>query len=105
MAKTQEAQRDEAREHAAYTVLAPLDMAHCEEGEHEAFDEAGDSLGFTACTHAPGHYGPGQTVHLSEASAEPFVRAGDLAAAGAPNLDELMVRAAARRLGLEVREA
>lgn len=64
----------------------------------------GPSLGMAACTNVGGTYGPGQTVHLSADAAKPLVKGGQLAPAGSDKVEQLLVRAAADRVGLKIAE-
>lgn len=61
--------------------------------------EGGPSLGMKPCDFPLVRYVPGQTVKLSAEFAEPYVSEGVLAASP-PNPDELIIRHAARKLGM-----
>jgi hypothetical protein len=61
--------------------------------------QGGPSLGMKPCDFPPTRYLPGQTVKLSAAYAKPYLKEGVLAASPA-NPDELMVRHAAKKLGM-----
>jgi hypothetical protein len=83
-----------------HAVLRPLSLPHCAGRQHEAFDEGGRSLGMRPCDHPDTSYTPGHTVYLTEDQAAGLVASGDVAPAGAENVEELIVRAAAERHGL-----
>lgn len=112
----------------SYTVLHPFDLEHADE-EHFApcphcdnktgmvsagpglfkfcpvcggTRQGGPSLGLEPSGHPVAHYLPGQTVHVTAEIAEPLIADGTLAPAAAANVDELLVRAAAARLGLTI---
>lgn len=114
----------------AYTVIANLDLPHCEEGKHEHFGpcpdcdekgmqvvdekagtykkcatckgtrEGGPSLGLRDCDLPVTRYVPGQTVHLSPEGAAPHLAKGLLAPSGAEDVDRRIVEAAAKQYGL-----
>lgn len=109
-----------------YTVLEEITLPHCAEGAHMAhgpcpdcgshpsfgysqaaascktchgsIGEAGPELGMRPCEHPAVRHAPGHTVHLTDAQAAEL---GDrIAPGGTENVDELLLRAAARRYGL-----
>lgn len=114
----------------AYTVVDIVALPHCEEGQHEHFGpcpdcddkgmqdagnglyrkcktcggtrEGGPSLGMRDCDLPRTVYHPGQTVHLTAATGDRMVQEGSLAPAGAVNVDELVIRAAAARMGYKL---
>lgn len=116
----------------SYTVLQPFDLAHADEEHFAPCQncdnvnntfrgmvpageglfrlcpvcggtrEGGPSLGMQPSTHAPAHYSPGQTVSVTAVVADPLIADGTLAPSGATNIEELLVIAAAKRLGLTV---
>jgi len=83
-----------------HAVIRSLTLPHCPERQHEAFDEQGHSLGMRPCEHPDTTYTPGHTVFLAADQAADLVASGDVAPAGAENVEELIVRAAAERHGL-----
>lgn len=120
----------EEAQHTSHVVLEPLELPHWPR-EHQAIGpcpdcdektglvpagpglfkycptcngtrQGGPDLGMVPDQHPPGRYAPGQTVHLNEEQAKDLIDAGLVAPQGAENVDELMVRAAAGRLGLTV---
>lgn len=64
--------------------------------------EGGPSLGMVPCPFPRARYMPGQTVKLSAEAAAPLLADGHIAPVAAENIEELVVRASAKRLGISL---